>query len=108
MLPVDRHAFQQSAEPIHVARSRAVLHRSGSQKQEAFEQRMIDHVQERAQKSQNRHRGNFIADAEHPHAESHRDDPDIFDAGIGQQSFQIMLGQGEQDAKHARRRADAH
>ena len=49
-----RHPFQQPAELVNFTRSSAMHHRARAEEQQSLEQRMIEHVQQRAAKARAR------------------------------------------------------
>src|SRR6266567_7260540 len=77
-----------------------MLHRSGSQKEEALEDRMIQSVKHGGNQ---RHRGQLRMSS---HAENQsrpkadENDSDVLDAVVSQEPFEIMLHQGVQDSQY--------
>ena len=60
----DRHALEQSAQPIEFARAGGVQHRSGAEEQQALEDGMVDDVQQAAGEAEGRHRRVAVADSQ--------------------------------------------
>ena len=75
-------------------------HRPGSQEQQALEDGVIESVKHRGDQRYRREL-RMSCDAEHQSgAKTYEDNPDILDAVLGQQAFQIMLHQSVQDAEN--------
>ena len=101
-----RHALQQSAKTVHIARARRMRHRPRPEEQQALERGVIDHMKKGARESRHRDGQVAVAHAEQSEPESERDDPGVFDRRIRQQAFHIALRQREENAENAGYRAD--
>ena len=97
------HSFQQAPQPVHVARARGVRRGSGPQEEQTLEDCVVQHVQEPAGKTQDRHHRCVVAHTEEPHAESQADDPDVFHAVVGEQLLDVVLGKREEHARQSQR-----
>ncbi len=86
---------------------RGVLHGAGGEKQQALEDRVIEHVQQPGGKTDDTRAAVMpVAKPKHTGADAEQDDPDVLDAVIGEQPLQIVLRQREQHAENAARCAD--
>ncbi len=101
-----RHSLQQPAEAVNLLRARAMHHRAGAKEQQALEQGVIEHMQQRAAKAQHHQHRRTRAHAQQSDAQPQRNDADVFDAVIRQQPLQVVLGQRKQHAQHARTQPD--
>ena len=100
------HAFQQPAELFEFQAVRGVLHRPCAEKQQSFEDAVIDDVQQargEPDHGQGQHSG---GEPHHADADPEQDDADILDAAVGQQALEVMLRHRKQHAEHAARRTD--
>src|SRR5260370_6567969 len=90
----------QAPQFFHVSRSRGMQHRPSSQKKETLEDGVIQSVKHCGDQSYRRELW-MPRDAENQGgAKADQDDPNILNAVIGQQAFQIMLHQRVQDTKN--------
>ena len=83
-----------------------MLHRAGAEKQQTFEDAVIEDVQQAGGKADDGERRGAGRQSEHAKTDAEQNDPDVLDAGIGEQPLQIMLRQGKQHAENTARRAD--
>ncbi len=65
--------------------------RAGPHEQKPFEHGMIDGMVKRGQEANHRERRQFDSHSNHPYADPHQDDADVFHTGVSQHSFQIMF-----------------
>ena len=74
-------------------------HRPGAEEQQALEEGMVEHVEQRAGKAEDREAGLSKGQSQEADAETQGDDPDVLDAVVGQQPFEVVLRQGEEHAE---------
>ena len=102
-----RHALDQPAEAVDVARAGGVQHRAGAEEQQALEDGVVHDVQQPAAMPRTASAALPVARPDQPEAEAERDDADVLDAVVGEQALEVVLGQREQHAEDARDRPDA-
>ena len=99
-----RQTMDQAAELLHVALAGRAHDRARAEEQQALEQRMVEHVQQRGRHRQRRRKLHAVRPKRHRKAQADEDDPDILDRGIGEQPLEILL---HQRVEHAENRSDA-
>ncbi len=82
-----RHAVDQAAELFHVALAGRAQHRAGAEEQQALEQRVVEHVQQRRRSAPAPRAGIHAVGLERQRQAEpmQRSMPDILDRRIGQQ-----------------------
>ena len=101
-----RHAFRQPAHVFDVARVRGVDDGPGIEEEQRLEKTVVPDMQQRAAQPQDDPARLVVRSAEQGQAYAHHDDPDVFDAAIGQDPFDVLLPDGEGDSRHAGDGAD--
>ncbi len=96
----DPHPVDQPAEPVQVARAGGGLHRAGADEQQALEQRMVEHVQQRRGQRERRTGRVPVGAERHREAEAEEDDADVLDRAVGEQPLQVAA-----PSAHTARRA---
>ena len=76
-------------------------HGAGAEEQQALEQRVIEHMQQRRGEGERRRPRHAIRLEGERQAEAHDDDADILDAVVGEQALQVVLHQRVQDPHDA-------
>ena len=76
-----RHAVDQAAQVLHVALAGGVQHRAGAEEQQAFEQRVVEHVEQRGGQRQRGAGGEAVGPERHRQPKADEDDADILDGG---------------------------
>ena len=104
--PVAGIRFISSSEPVDFPGARRRGDGAGAEEQQPLEQRMVDHVQERAAVAEQRQQGRVETRAEHAQSDAEADDPDVLDAVVGEEALHVVLRKGEEHAEDARDRAD--
>ena len=79
---------------------------AGPVKKEAFKREVVEDMKQSAEKSEQGDRVISERKADHPQADSKADDADVFDAVIGQQLLQVMLGDGIHHSENARHKGN--
>ena len=98
-----RHAPDQAAHFLHVACPRALQHAARAQKQQAFEDPMIERVKEPGDQRQRGELRVAKGAEEQRRSEPHENDADVLDAVIREQALQIVF---HQCVQHAQQRGD--
>ena len=101
-----RHAFRQPAHVFDVARVRGVDDGPGIEEEQRLEEAVVPDMQQRAAQPQDDPGRLVVRSAEQGQAYAHHDDPDVFDAAIGQDPLDVLLPDGEGDSRHAGDGAD--
>ena len=99
-----RHAVDQAAQLLHVALAGGGQHRAGAEEQQALEQRVVEHVEQRRGQRQRRRAPHAVGPEGERQAEADEDDADVLDGVIGEQPLQVVL---HQRVEHAQHRGDA-
>jgi len=86
--------FLQPAQMLHAHGSCGVQHFACAQEQQPLECRVVEHVQQRAGKSQYSNPRIAAALANEPCTQPHDHQAHVFHAGIGEQPFEVALGRG--------------
>jgi hypothetical protein len=66
---------------------------------------VVEDVEETGGKTDDGKSGHPFGEPEHAHPDAEQNDPDVFDAVIGEETLQVVLRQGKQDPEHTTRRA---
>ena len=82
-----------------------MLDRAGAQKQQSFENAVVENVEKSGGKADDGEQRHRFGEPQHADPDAEQNDPDILDAVIGEQALEIMLRQGEQHAEHPARPA---
>ena len=91
--------MDQAAQPIHPAGCRAMQHLTRAQKKQRLEHGVVQRMQQRRTSSHGSKRAQIRRAKGQGQAKPHRDQPDIFDGGTGQQRFGVFL-QGRAQRPH--------
>ena len=87
----DGHASGEPARGIDVARPGRVENAARRFEEDALEEPVIGDVQQRSRVSQERDGRIVMALSEESHSNPEGDDPDVLDAVVGEEAFQVML-----------------
>ena len=87
--------MNEAAQVPQVALPGCVQYRTGAQKQQAFHERMIHCVIHDGNQRERRRCAHPDACEYDRKAKAGKHDPDVFDGGIGQQTFHVGLCRGE-------------
>jgi hypothetical protein len=89
--------MDEAAEALHVALAGGGQHGAGTEKQEALEDRMVEHVEQRSRQRQGGGDVHVVGAKRQRQSEADENDADVFDRVIGQEPLQIVLHQGIQN-----------
>ena len=95
-----RHAVDQAAQLLHVALAGRRQHGAGAEEQQALEQRVIEHVEQRRRQRERRGQAHGVGLEGERQAEADEDDADVLDRVVGEQALQVVLHQRVQHAEH--------
>jgi len=85
-----------------------MYNRTGPKKEQAFEKRMIHHMQQGRTNTKGRNNGVARGNPQQAHAQRQSDDAYILHTAVGQQTFEIVLCQSEKNARQPGDGPDAH
>lgn len=97
-VPVHGMLFEQTAEQIHVEQSRGFEDGTRAQKERPLEHRMIQQMEKRAAETERRHDNVGAGCPQKSEAEPDAHDSHVFDTGIGEKPFQVLLCKRENHA----------
>ena len=95
-----RHAMDEAAEVLHVALAGRAEHCACAEEQQALEDRMIEHVKQRGRQRERRRQLHVVGAERQRQPKADKDDADVLDGGIGQQTLQVVLHQRGENADH--------
>ena len=102
-----RHPVDQAAHCLHVALAGGVQDCAGAEKQQAFEDGVVQRVEERRGQGEGRS-GLVVGGAEcQGETETDKDDADVLDGRESEQALQVFFHQGVEDAEHTGDAAEA-
>ena len=104
----DRHPVDQAPEALDLPGPHRAVDRPGAEEQEGLEHGVIDHVEQRRTQSQDDDRVGTRAAARQRDPQSEQDDPDVLDAVVREQPFEIVLHQRVQHTQTGARRAEGN
>ncbi len=96
----------EAAEALEVDRPFAFGDDAGAQKQQPFEEAVVERMEQRGDEGERRDRMQPFGPREERDAEADRDDADVFDRRVGQQPLEIALGEREEHAADRAHRAE--
>ena len=100
------HFPDQSSETLHVPRVRSGKNRTRTKEQKTFEHRVVDHMIKGRDKGKARVKRLVKRFEDERHPDAQKDDPDIFDTGKSEQSFQIVFHQRVKNAEERGKNSD--
>src|SRR5207244_3411610 len=98
-----RHPLEQAAELLEVPGPGRVQHRSGPEEEQALEEGVIEYMKETSGEAEDREGSGTDAQSNEPEAETQGYDPHVLDAAVREETFQVVLGEREENAQHAGR-----
>ena len=95
----DRHAAEQAAHLLHVARTRGIEQGARAEEQLALEHGVVERVVEGGHERDRRDDVVARGVRRHGRADTEQDDADVLDGVVGQQALDVVLVEGVDDAQ---------